>query len=373
MVPRPARSPIMRSASLALALLFAAAFAVLPAFAAPTAEEIVARYIDSLGGAQKVAAVQSIIIRGKYSEGDFNLDATLAKMRPYYKLVGDPLNRSKEFEEGYDGSAWEFYGDPGFVVRTVTAASEAGRHETAVLGALADYKSEGASVNLIGPAMIAGRKTWQIRLRLRDGFEEDDFLDAANGRLVASRKVAKVHAVGKDVASETRWSDFRTVDGITLPFLEREVEIATGKELNRFVKTSVTINAKLSPADFSPPDFKRTPEQTLIETLFVERDDAATLLWTLFDFRRAHPDVSTDLLCRIAGYQMVKTGQFKSAFALLEENAKTYPQSAAAASSLGRAYANGGETEKARAELTRALALDPSDKRAKAALDGLGK
>jgi len=331
----------------------------------PTAQEIVANYVKAIGGANKVASVKTIIIRGTYSEGNLKIDATLARMRPYYKLVGDPEHRSKSFEEGYDGSAWEFYGKPGIVLRTVAAASEAARHSTSILGSLAEYSQEGSSVSLLDSSEIAGRKAWRIRLRMRDGFEQDEFIDAQSWLLVAERKVAPVHAVGAAVTTETRFGDFRKVEGVTMPFTSKEVDMTTQKTLNQFVVNTVVINQKLQPADFSPPDFPRSDAQTLIETLFIQRDDPKTVLWTLFDFRRAHPDMSTDELCRIAGYQMVKARQFASAIALLKQNTRSYPQSAAAASSLGLAYANAGDIANARTELTRALALDPNDKRAR--------
>lgn len=341
--------------------------------APPTAEQIVAHYVSAIGGADKLASVKTLIIRGTYSEGNFRIDATLARMRPYYKLVGDPEHRSSSFEEGYDGSAWEFYGHPGIVVHTVGAASEATRHSTSILGSLADYREEDSSVSLLGSERIDDRKVWHVRLHMRDGFEQDEFIDGKSWMLVAERKVAPIHAVGAAVTTQTRFGDFRAVEGVVFPFTSREADIASGKTLNQFTVKTVVINQALDPASFSPPDFPRTASQTLIETLFLQRDDPGTVLWTLFDFRRAHPHTSSDELCRIAGYQMVKAGQFASAIALLKQNTESYPKSAAAASSLGRAYANAGDGTRARAELVRALALDPNDKRARDALDGLSR
>jgi hypothetical protein len=48
-------------------------------------------------------------------------------MRPYYKLVGNPVGKPTLLE-GSDGSTWEWYADPGIIQRTVGAASAAGRH-----------------------------------------------------------------------------------------------------------------------------------------------------------------------------------------------------------------------------------------------------
>src|SRR6202000_2175619 len=86
-----------------------------PAAAAPqtnppaafgAADAIIDRYIAAIGGQKNLDAIQSMIIRGTYTENGQSGSGVLARMRPFYKLVGDPLKRSTEFEECYAGSAW---------------------------------------------------------------------------------------------------------------------------------------------------------------------------------------------------------------------------------------------------------------------------
>src|SRR6267154_2026803 len=84
---------------------------------APTADEIVARHIEARGGAEKIRGLRTLVYRGTHREGDHVGNAVMALMRPFYKLVGDPDVPNRSFAEGYDGSAWEYYGDPGIVVR----------------------------------------------------------------------------------------------------------------------------------------------------------------------------------------------------------------------------------------------------------------
>src|SRR5271167_363269 len=211
--------------------------------------------------------------------------------------------------EGYDGSAWEYYPDPGIVLRVVSSAAAALRHNSYIFGLLVDYKTQGSLINVLGTEDVAGGKAYSLRVHLMDGFEEDEFIDARPWLLVATRKVAKVHAFGSEVASQTRISDYRPVGGVLFHFLNAEVDIKTGKELNRFETTRLELNRKLDPKDFSPPNPLRTPEQSLIESLFAQRDDPQAVMWTLVDFRRAHPDASTDAAVEVAGYQILKMGQ----------------------------------------------------------------
>jgi tetratricopeptide (TPR) repeat protein len=151
---------------------------------------------------------------------------------------------------------------------------------------------------------------------------------------------------------------------VLFPFLAREVEIATGKVLNEFRTTSIVANRVYDPAVFSPPEFKRTPLQSWIENLYAMRDDAQAVMWTYHDFRRAHPDRDTHDGAQAAGYQILKMKEIPAAIALLEANARDYPGIAAAHFGLGRAYKTASETTKGKAELHRALALDPTYKRA---------
>jgi tetratricopeptide (TPR) repeat protein len=352
-------------AALALA---GAAIPAGPPQSSPSADTIVAHYIDAIGGQTNLDAIQSVIIRGSYTEQGRSEPAQLARMRPFYKLVGDPLNRSKEFEEGYDGSAWEYYGDPGIVLRTVGPAAAAARHGLYILGSLVDSKKQGSVVTLMGMAKIDGRNAYQLRVRMLDGFEQDEFVDAKTWLLIADRKIAKVHAFGREVASETRWSDYRTVNGVRFAFLNIEVEIATGKELNRFQTDRIDVNAKLVAAMFMPPQLQRTPLQALMDQLFQERDDTEAVRWTYHGFRTAYPKTNTEVAAEVIGYQALKMGNTATAIALLEDNQRDYPRSAAADFGLGRAYRAAGRTAEAKTQFERALSIDPQYERAKAAL-----
>jgi tetratricopeptide (TPR) repeat protein len=338
----------------------------------PSAEMVVARYLDAIGGQKRLDAIQNLIIRGTYTEHGQTVAAQLARMRPFYKLVGDPLNRSAEFEEGYDGSAWEFYGDPGIVLRTVGPAAAAARHGLYILGNLVDFKQQGSSVGLVGKARIDGRDAYQLRVRMLDGFEQDEFIDAKTWLIIAERKVAKIHAFGADVPSETRWSDYRAVNGVLFAYLNVEVEIATGKELNRFRTDRIEVNQTLDAAMFMPPQIRRTPLQTLMDQVFQERDDADAVEWTYHDFRNAYPAINTEAAMEVIGYQALKMGSTAAAVHLLERNRGDYRNSAAAAFGLGRAYKSAGRAAEAKLQFERALALDPNHQRAKTALAELG-
>jgi len=121
-----------------------------------------------------------------------------------------------------------------------------------------------------------------------------------------------------------------------------------------------------------PPQIRRTPLQTLMDQIFRERDDADAVEWTYHDFRNAYPAINTETAMEVIGYQALKMGSTAAAVHLLERNRGDYPNSAAAAFGLGRAYKAAGRATEAKLQFERALALDPNHQRAKTALAELG-
>ncbi len=172
--------------------------------------------------------------------------------------------------------------------------------------------------------------------------------------------------------SENHFSDYRPVDGVLFPFVVREIEIATGRELNREVTESVTINdPKLSPNSFCPPQQSPTAFQLFLEQLYMERTDPVSVLYTYRDFRVARPDVDTSDGVEFIGYQMTKMGDYKGAIELLKANAADYPKRASAEYGLGRAYKAAGQIKDAQTAFQRALQIDPHFKKARDGLDVL--
>lgn len=335
-------------------------------------DQIVNRHIQALGGQQKLDSVSSVTIRGEYREGSFAIpDAFIAKMRPYYKTICDPREKLGDVCEGYDGSAWEWYKDPGVVLRTVGAAAAAARHGTELIDSLVDYKSRGTKVALVGSAVFDGQPVYDLLVTLADGFEKHLFVDRQSFLIVGDRRAAPIHAFGTPVQSENRIGDYRRVDGVLFSFLVVEVDIGSGNELNRFTTESITVNTKLDSSFFAPPQYSRTPLQQFLEQLYMERTDPVSVMTTYHEFRAANPDLDTRDGIELIGYQMVKMSDFNGAIELLKANAADYPKAASAQYGLGRAYKAAGDAENARAAFLRALQIDPKFEKATDGLNAL--
>jgi len=335
-------------------------------------DEIVARHMQALGGREKLNSIHSVVEHLEYREASFVFpNAFVARMRPYYKTLGDPKITNVEINEGYDGSAWEYHGDPGVVIRVVGAAAAATRHGTEMFDSLVDYKALGTRVDLSGVEEFAGRPAYKLHVTLADGFEKELFVDQQSNLIIGDRRSAPIHAFGDPVRSENHIGDYRPVSGVLSPFSIKEVEIATGRELNSNTVQSLEVNKILDPSFFSPPQYQRTPLQQMLEQLYLERTDPACVMWTYRGFRAANPAVDTRSGVESIGYQMVKMGDFQTAIQLLRANAADYPKSASAQFGVGRAYNAAGDVKNARIHFQKALEIDPSFKKATDGLNAL--
>jgi len=334
-------------------------------------DQIVERHLEARGGAEKLKALQNVVYsHGKYREPGYEGSgkAYMAMARPYFKVVSDPSDTTAGFREGYDGSAWEWYRNPGIVVRTVGAANAAMRHNIDVDGPFSDYRRKGTTITRMTDATIDGHPAYALNVTLRDGFQTQYFLDKSSFLIVSIRQASPIHAFGDPVTTESRVGDYRRVSGILFSFSSRDVDIATGHEQSSMVWGNIEVNADLPRTWFEPPQFTRSTLQSFLEKLFYERSDTSSLQWSYNELRRAHPEIDTREGVEAIGYQMLKMGDNRGAIAVLKLNARDYPQSSSSAFALGRAYRSANEIDKAKVEFRRALALDPANKRAADAL-----
>jgi hypothetical protein len=359
---------------LAILLVAAVAPAAAAASAPPTVQSLVERHTSALGGREKIAAIVSYVKHGWYKEGTFSTTTYTAQMRPFYRVIGSPEERLTSIHEGFDGSAWEFYPDPGMVVRTVAQAARTGRHSAFnFIDRLVDYQAQGTTLTYEGERDFHGHRAYVLRARLADGWMEDYFLDSATYMLDGRTQVVPMHAYGTAYTTDDTYGDYRPEGGVMMAHRDAEIDSKTGRVLDEGGVTSVEINPVLPLSMFSPPEWARTPLQTMIDLIYQERDGTDAVLETYRAFGAVldlHAAATGDAV-DFTGYQCLKMGQTATAIALLRKNVADHPDSARAHFGLGRALSAGGDAAGARSEFRRALAIDPTFRRAQSALDAL--
>jgi Tetratricopeptide repeat len=337
-------------------------------------DDVVEAHVRALGGLEKIHAIHGFVSHGTYNEDDLHIKTYVAQERPFYRVIGSPAKRLTSIHEGYDGSAWEYYPDPGIVVRTVGAAAAATRH-TALLfdDVLVEPGVHGTTLTLKGKSELAGRKVYIVRAMLADGEERNVYVDAETFMIDAYDHVVPFHAFGAKAATRSEFGDYRSEGGVMWSHSGREVNLETGKVLTYGTVESVEINPAFEPGHFSPPEWDRTLLQQMVQRIYDERDEAKAVMATYADFRQmpAMKDVATADAVDFVGYQCLKMGHVDSAVALLAANVRDNPASARAHFGYGRALQEAKRVDDARVEFATALRIDPNFLRARTALDAL--
>ena len=164
------------------ALILAAA---LSAAASPlTVDEIVARHTDARGGAQKLAALQSLKISGKVFFGggdDLTVTAEFAQVRKRPNQIRTEVTlQGLTAIDAYDGQqSWSvdpFQGrkDP---FRTTADEARGLAQDADLEGALIRWREKGNQVSYLGKEDVDGTPAHKLRIALKDGDVQYVYLD----------------------------------------------------------------------------------------------------------------------------------------------------------------------------------------------------
>ena len=203
-----------------VALTLSAVATPLAAQATPTADAIVARYMQRVGGDQRLRAVLSIRRHGKfYGGGGFEADVTNENRRP---------NKVREeFTFGGLTGVTAFDGKSGWKIEPWAGKKDAeplGEDETKGIvedaefdDPLFDSKERGNTVALVGMDQVEGTDVYKLTVTLAsNGDVRTYYLDAES--CVPIKYEVKRTVRGAERWFEVELGDYKEVQGVLLPF-----------------------------------------------------------------------------------------------------------------------------------------------------------
>lgn len=218
-------------------LLFLAVVPALAGAQAPrTADELIARYVQKIGGIEKIRAVQSLRRTGKLTGGG-GFEATVLqeskrpnKVREEFSLQGMTGVTAYDGHAGWKIEPWQGKKDPEALsedeLRSVVEESDFD-------DPLIDYAAKGNTATLVGMDQVDGSDVYKLKLTLKSGDVRIYDFDA--DELVPIKIESKRTIRGAEVEFETELGDYKEVNGWYLPF-----SMATGAKGSQF-KQAVTL------------------------------------------------------------------------------------------------------------------------------------
>ena len=235
---------------LIIALVFIASTA-----GAQTADEVVAKHIEAMGGSAKLAALKTM----KMTSG---IDMMGMKMPVVTTIVDGRASRTEvifremtqimvtEGESGWYISPFQGKTEPEKMNEEMIKQA---KEERDINGPLFNYKEKGNRVELVGKEELEGTDVFKIKITRPTGDVSYQYIDAGNYLLL--KETSKQKFQDKEVESEKFLSNYKMIDGINFPFT---VEMRQAGESTGQIITveSVEMNPKVDDSIFKMPEPK---------------------------------------------------------------------------------------------------------------------
>jgi outer membrane lipoprotein-sorting protein len=198
---------------------------VAPSVLAQTADEIVQKNIEARGGLQALKSKNSLRMTGTFEVQGMPMELTVLQKRPNLMRT-EVAFQGMTVVDAFDGTTrWKV--EPYKGVNDPTKATPDETAESAEQadfdGVLVDYRQKGATLELAGKETVDGKEAYKLKVRSKSGREQEMYFDAETYQMVKMTGEGQTEQGSQMI--ETRTSDHRTVDGVSVP---HSIEIRIG-------------------------------------------------------------------------------------------------------------------------------------------------
>lgn len=191
------------------------------AAAAQTVDDIIAKNLQSKGGLELLKSTTTVRMIGSVTAtSGQKVSMTMTAKRPNLVrrdvTAGDRTNT-----DAYDGTDVWRQAAPMPPERIPAAQAGDVKQQAEFDGVFVDYKEKGRSVDLVGRETLKGRPVYHLRVARVGEPVQHYYLDADTA--LEAKVSVEENRGGTKVTTETELSDYRQVQGRTMPFHMRQV------------------------------------------------------------------------------------------------------------------------------------------------------
>ncbi|MDP9099267.1 MAG: hypothetical protein M3N48_09790 [Verrucomicrobiota bacterium] len=219
-----------------------------------TVDSLVAKNTEAKGGAQALAAVQSLKLQGKMlvNNGRMEFGCVMTKKRPGAVREETSLQGMTRID-AYDGSqGWKITPFGGRKDPEKISVDEAKSlvEDAEIDGPLIDWKAKGSTVEYLGTEDVDGTLAHKLRVTRKNGDINYVYLDPDH--FLEIRVITQRMENGAQVENETDIGDYEKINGVFFPFsLEGGPKGSTNKQKIIFEKAEA--NTPVDDAIFKFP------------------------------------------------------------------------------------------------------------------------
>jgi outer membrane lipoprotein-sorting protein len=222
---------------------------------AQSADDIISKYIEAIGGRDKIKAITSMKVNAKLQQGGQEIPGIIYKKRPnLFEL--EYTVQGKTGREGFDGTdGWNFnpFSGRDYAEKMDADELKTTKFESNFDEALIDYAKKGYKVSYVGEEDADGSPAYHLALTTQEGDVYDYFLDKDSYLPVKLKAHVKMQD-GSTADFETNFSDYKEAGGVLIPYTVENVQEYQGEKYSRFLKVdSVEVNVPVDDSIFKMP------------------------------------------------------------------------------------------------------------------------
>jgi hypothetical protein len=262
--PSPCLQPLRRLSAVLLPALFLTLLGP-QGVSAQTVDEVIAKNIQAHGGLEKLKAVRTIRISGKYSQGSFRAGFLQENKRPEM-VREEAIVQGLSQIQAYDGkTGWQVSPFGGRKDAELLSQDDLRglQIDADIDGPLVDYKEKGHKAELVGHDSVEGTDCYKVRLALKNGDVRYYFLDTDSFLEIKMENETNIR--GAVQFSESYFGDYEEVNGLYFAFAFE------GGPKGRRVRTKYTVekvevNVPLDDALFNMPASKPEAKSAVLNS-----------------------------------------------------------------------------------------------------------
>ena len=186
--------------------------------AAQTADEIVAKNITAMGGADKLATLNTVKMEGSMSVQGMDIPVVITKTHLKGMRLDLEIMGTSNYQIITDKTGWMF-----MPIQQMDAPQEipaeqyaAAKSQLDIRGALSNYKDKGYSIEAVGNEKVDGKDAHKLKV-IKGAETTYYYIDAATGYILKNSAKREVNGESMDI--ETVFSDYKkNAEGFVFPY-----------------------------------------------------------------------------------------------------------------------------------------------------------
>lgn len=235
--------------TLKLAALFIMAALSVTSVKAQTADEIINKYVEAIGGTESWKKVNSLVQSGTMTVQGMNIDLTISTLNgkgTRQDIVAMGMNN---YMIVTPTEGWRFFPIQGQQAPEAMTADDIKESQDGldVTGALVEFKVKGHTADFLGKEDVDGTECFKIKLTQKGGKVETYFIDAKTYLLLKTVSIMKAN--GQEAEVFTTFSNYQKLpEGISIP-MSMSMPLAPGMNVD-LVINKVEINKPIDESIF---------------------------------------------------------------------------------------------------------------------------